>query len=366
MVIAKLKHLLEKDIPVLLIGAFGIGKSATVYELAEKMARERGRKLLVWHEIDEELKRELLKNPEARKQYFILVDLKGSYLSPENLIVLVPKKEDGQYLASYIIPLWARILSFPESSGLVFIDEINMTPAKLQAVLFELVLQKKIGETKLNKDVKVIAAGNPTEYNESADIIPKPLINRFALINFDEVVNLDAIAKVLAKKDIDKRVIYYLYFAGAKKLFNPSSVPFAQSTTPRTLEMLGKAIKGVTNIKEIEFYAKSLLREDDAYEFVGFVEYYEKIGNLEKYIENPDLIKELNRPDLQIVVLIKIAERLDGKSLEKFTLKLIHSNLPKELVALFFRVLKNVEEKKLAHLLRNDVVLQFIKMILSE
>jgi len=284
----------EKRMAVLLIGKYGEGKSSIVYEYGKRRAKELGRELVLWHELLEEEKKKVIENAE---KYYVIVDIKGSMISPENLIM--PFLVDEELI--WKTPLWVRVFRNENSAGILFIDEINMTPSKLQSILFELILMRKIAEDSLkSKNLLVVGAGNDLESNEYANEIPKPLLNRFIVVYTDDILlNVDYWIKWALQNDIDKRVIDYVLYKNS--LFTMSKESLKQSTTPRSLHMLSRIIKGQDDIETIEFFSKALLEEHDSIEFVEFIKLYEKLKDLEKYVKNTELLNELNEQELFII-----------------------------------------------------------------
>ena len=63
----------KKQKSVCLIGNYGIGKSAIIYQYAQEKAQELGKELVFWHELSEQQKSKIIENPE---KYFIVIDIK--------------------------------------------------------------------------------------------------------------------------------------------------------------------------------------------------------------------------------------------------------------------------------------------------
>ena len=114
----KLLELYESDpqTAVLLLGAPGIGKSETVREVAQEIARREGKEFI---EYSDDVANEILRNPE---KYFLLVDFRLSEVEPADLIGIPRVQEiDNKPYVQYVPLLWARCLQ--ASSGILFLDE---------------------------------------------------------------------------------------------------------------------------------------------------------------------------------------------------------------------------------------------------
>lgn len=79
------------------------------------------------------------------------------------------------------------IAQFDEANAILFLDELNSAPASVQAAAYQLVLDRRIGEYTLPKNVAVIAAGNRANDRGVTHRMPSPLANRFAHIEIDPV-----------------------------------------------------------------------------------------------------------------------------------------------------------------------------------
>ncbi|RIB35409.1 MAG: hypothetical protein BXU00_01425 [Candidatus Nanoclepta minutus] len=284
----------EEKMAVLLIGKYGTGKSSVVYEYGKKRAKELEGELAIWHELSEEEKEKVIKNA---GKYYVIVDIKGPMISPENLIM--PLLVDEELI--WETPLWVKVFNKEESAGILLIDNIDMAPSGLQSTLSELILQRKIAEDSLeSKNLLVAAVGNDSGSNEYANEIPKQLLNRFIVVNTDNILlNVDYWVKWALQNDIDKRVIDYVLYKN--NLFTMAREPLGQSTTPRTLHILSDMIKNENNMEYIELVSKASLEEHDALEFTEFIKLYEKLKDLEKYVKNTELLNELNEQELFIV-----------------------------------------------------------------
>jgi hypothetical protein len=244
-----------------------------------------------------------------------------------------------------------RVFENEKSMGVLFIDEINMTLPSLQSLLFELVFQRKLGESTIKGDVLIITAGNDLESNNVAKELPQPLINRMIFINANEIFDIEAWLEYAKRVNIDNRIIGWV-------LFNNRNISYSndvmkQSTTPRSLEMLSKMINGEKDMNYIRMVAFGLLEPNDALQFTTFIELYEKFSDIDKYIDNIELLKEL-KEDERIIIMMKITERYinDKLSLEKYYNILDRlSDISKMLVVFSLRYLKYQNSDKFRILL---------------
>lgn len=119
-----IETLLNTDTPLFIHGSPGIGKSYIVADVAKK------------HDLE-------------------LVDIRLSQMDPVDLRG-VPSIKDDQ-------TVWMPPVFFPkdrDSEGILFLDELNSAPPSVQAAIYQLVLNRKMGEYELPSGWRIVCAGN--------------------------------------------------------------------------------------------------------------------------------------------------------------------------------------------------------------
>lgn len=69
--------------------------------------------------------------------------------------------------------------------GIVFLDEMNSAPSQTQAALYQLVLDRAVGDYKLPEGVFIVAAGNRANDRGVVHRMPDPLADRFFHVDFE-------------------------------------------------------------------------------------------------------------------------------------------------------------------------------------
>ena len=212
----ELLHILPnipKDQSILLIGPPGIGKTEVIEQFAIQEAKNEGRIFINFHEVKNRIDviLDIINYPD---RYYIYVDLVVTTLNPEDLLGY-PKVHNvnGFTFFTYEPPIWARLLSLDNISGLLFIDELtNVNRPDVIAAAYKVVLERKVGFVKLNNNVRIIAAGNAPEHSSIAKLLPTPLINRLIKIDV-EPPTIDEWINYMRNRfgdNWDKRVVAYL------------------------------------------------------------------------------------------------------------------------------------------------------------
>ena len=122
----------------------------------------------------------------------------------------------------------------------LFLDELNSAPPSVQAAAYQLILNGKIGQYELPKNVRIVAAGNRETDRGVTYRMPAPLANRFRHINME--VNFEDWSVWATSNKVHPDVIGYLTYSKADLFdFDPktSSQSFA---TPRSWNFVSEIL----------------------------------------------------------------------------------------------------------------------------
>jgi hypothetical protein len=184
--------------PVFIWGPPGIGKSDVV------------------HQIGNEQNREVI---DVRLSLWEPTDIKGIpyYNSTLNSMVWAPPVE---------------LPTDPDSTAILFLDELNSAAPATQAAAYQLVLNRRVGTYVLPKGVSIVAAGNRETDKGVTYRMPAPLASRF--LHLELRTDFEDWLYWATSNNIHEQVVGYLGFAKQDLYdFDPrgSSRSFA---TPRT------------------------------------------------------------------------------------------------------------------------------------
>ncbi len=225
-----LEELLQTRWPVFLWGPPGVGKSSVVREVAAKAG---------WN----------------------LIDLRASLLDPTDLRGL-PAVTSGK--AVWYPPSF--LPHEPDSKGVLFFDELNAAPPLVQASLYQLTLDRRVGEYVLPEGWRIVAAGNRAEDRSVVFRMPSALANRFVHLDFE----VDASDwRVWAQQHgIHPLVLAFLTFK-PKLLFDLGDASRAFAT-PRSWEMLSAALDRFGTANDLDDIAPGIVGEGVAIEFLAY------------------------------------------------------------------------------------------------
>jgi len=193
--------------PVFLWGPPGIGKSDIVKQIGDTMNRE---------VID------------VRLALWEPTDIKGIpyYNADEKQMVWAPP---------------AELPTDPESTAIIFLDELNSAPPAVQAAAYQLILNRRVGTYELPKGVDVVAAGNREGDRGVTYRMPAPLANRF--VHLEAKVDFDDWQDWATLNKIHPEVVGYVGFAKQDLYdFDPKSASKAFAT-PRSWAFVSDLLK---------------------------------------------------------------------------------------------------------------------------
>ena len=129
----------------------------------------------------------------------------------------------------------------PESTAIIFLDELNSAPPAVQAAAYQLILNRRVGTYELPKGVDVVAAGNREGDRGVTYRMPAPLANRF--IHLEMKIDFDDFQEWAVMNAVHPEVVGYVGFAKQDLYdFDPKS-PSKAFATPRSWVFVSDLLK---------------------------------------------------------------------------------------------------------------------------
>jgi hypothetical protein len=195
---AAIRKCFKVNRPVFMWGPPGIGKSDIVHQIGAEQDRE-------------------------------VIDIRLSLWEPTDIKGIPFYNPDLQTMT------WAppiELPSDPESTAILFLDELNSAAPATQAAAYQLILNRRVGTYRLPKGVSIVAAGNRESDKGVTYRMPAPLANRF--LHLELKTNFDDWQEWAVKNKIHEQVVGYLGFAKQDLYdFDPKSASRAFAT-PRS------------------------------------------------------------------------------------------------------------------------------------
>ena len=249
--VTELRANARANIPTMIWGPPGIGKSQIVYQTAEAL----NAKLF-----------------ELRANLFDPVDVRGG--------LKVVEQQDGTYKTKYGIPE-----DYPESdytgNVVLLVDELPNAPKATQNALLQLILDKKIGTYTLPPGTAIVAAGNRSIDRAAVHEMPTPVKNRFA--HYEVEPNVDDWAAWAIRKGINPTIISFIRYRPT--LLHSLDSRENAFPTGRAWEMVDRKLPYMGSTPDDEFYGvASIIGDGPAGEFIAFKQTADKMPDLDKII----------------------------------------------------------------------------------
>lgn len=260
--------LIDRQLPVFIWGAPGIGKSSIVKQIA------------------------------AHKELEFL-DLRLSLLDPTDL------KGIPFFNADTKEGVWAKpsfLPSDPQSKGILFLDEINTAPPAVQASAYQLILDRRVGEYELPKGWSIVAAGNRENDRGVVYKMPPPLANRF--VHFEMEVDFEDWKNWAYKQGIESAIIAFLaYDKSMLFTFDPMSNE-KSFATPRSWEYVDSIVKsGIENELILDSISGAVGREA-AVGYLSFKKVMKELPDLREILNGS--LTELEEDDPKVMMALAI------------------------------------------------------------
>ena len=290
------KKCFYQQIPLFIWGPTGIGKSDTVRQASQEIAKELK---LEYHDG--------MNGPEK----FNVIDSRLSQMDPSDLRGLPFVKNDKT--------VWAYPDWLPrDGKGLLFLDECNLAPPLVQSSAYQLVLDRRLGSYEVPKDWAIIAAGNRLEDKAHIFEMAGPLCNRFAHVELGLPNIADWTTWAIGAK-VDSRVVTFLNFKPSFLYKFDSQLKEKAFPTPRAWARYASSlIEGVTDNGLLHTFISSAVGEGIATECVAYLKLTTKI-DIKTILEHPEGIKKLDGIDMKYTLLSGLVEMVkkDKKVMEK-------------------------------------------------
>lgn len=180
----------------------------------------------------------------------------------------------------------------PDSTAIIFFDEINAAPQSTQLAMYQLILDRQIGEYKLPEGVSIVTAGNRETDKAGLAEMPKPLQNRFGHIEMQS--DFDDWLKWAVNSGVNPSVVGFLSnFKDKLNEFNPKTSQRAFAT-PRSWAKASKMLNSMEkDDRDLEYsLIASCVGAANAQEFEQFRKIVRSLPDLDKILDGEDITLE--------------------------------------------------------------------------
>ena len=252
----------EADQTPLVLGSVGVGKSETIYQFAEILAKKEGL-TVSWD------------NASPTTKEFGLVDFRLSHFESVDFGGL-PYIVDG-------VQKRAMLGNLPtKGKGLLFLDEFAQAGQDLQAIASQLIKERRLGEYIFPEGWSIVLAGNRHSDRSSANKIVAHGMGRVGMIEFESSVS-DWL--VWAKDNgVDERLTGFIHYQ-PHLLYNFDPKIVEPSATPRTVTNLSKVLAQNPDKDILPNLIYAFVGREFTAEFMAFITLMQDVPNLEKVLD---------------------------------------------------------------------------------
>lgn len=314
---------LEKQRPVFLLGAPGIGKTAIMEQIAQEVGIS-----LVSYSMTHHTRQSALGLP------FIVRKTYGNH-----------EYDVSEYTMSEIIAsVFNTIEETGIQEGILFLDEINCVSETLAPVMLQFLQFKIFGRHRLPRGWIVVTAGNPPEYNKS--------VREFDIVTMDRLKRVDVEPDYAAWKEYAYRhgvhgaILTYLELRKSDFYSVESTVEGKSFVTARGWEDLSKMIflyEELSLPSDQKLIGQYLQNRRVAHEFAIYYDLYNKYKT--DYQIDQILAGQINEELRSRAAAAKFDERLSlvGLLLDAVNLEMRSCLESGALTDLLFQVLKSLK-----------------------
>lgn len=283
--------------PVYLLGMPGIGKSQSVYQVAESLSEEYGEDVGVIEE----------------RTSTIQIDEIGDFKLPiDGKVKRIPQGW---------IPTAESVAAgeFP-SRGFLFLDEIVDGTMSAQSAFQQLVLDRRLGSAKLAEGWLPVAASNRRSDRAAAGRLSKALSSRFLMVEVEPDLEV-TVAHGLRKK-WDAMILAWLrWVPDMLNTFDPKS-PEPSFACPRSIEDMSKIISCSyfdTMPKDLQAEVlKGKIGTQAMLSFVSFKALFSKIPDLTEIRLRPNDVPIPHEPAIRFALLGAFLRNINEQSFNDY------------------------------------------------
>lgn len=202
------------NIPLLIFGGPGIGKSEIIKQVAGK----------------DEVK-------DVRLSMLEAVDMRG-----------LPVINRGGNGSEFTVD-WAKPDFLPTTGkGIILFDELNTADPSVQNAALQFILDRRCGPHKLGDGWWIVACGNKAGHKAHVSPLSAPLLNRFVIMEMEADFNQWRTWAI--GNNIHELVLGFMSFTNGQHLYSPPVSEYGNFPTPRAWTMVSRLLNNNIRNKE--------------------------------------------------------------------------------------------------------------------
>ncbi len=278
---AFLETTLQAQLPILIKGAPGVGKT----DIAKQAADKAGARLIISHPV--------VSDPTDYKGLPFVVNNKAKFLPFGDLNQLIKADKPTVY----------------------FMDDLGQAPPAVQAAAMQLILERRINGHKVSDQVTFLAATNRKSDRAGVIGILEPVKSRFASITELEP-DVDEWCRWAISQQLPAEIVSFIRFRPALLFDFKASTDMTNSPCPRTVHNVAKLMQaGIPKELQYEAFAGAA-GEGFAREFIAFLEVYQHLPDPLAILVHPDAVDVPSDPATLYALSGALAKKADKQSMK--------------------------------------------------
>lgn len=245
------------------------------------------------------------------------IDLRASQLDPTDVNgfgMVVEGK--ATYVPFDIFPLESTPIPKGCTGFMLFLDEINSASKAVEAALYKILLDRKVGQKKLHPKTAIVAAGNLV--TSGAIVNRQSTATQSRLVHLELAVDPNLWIEWASQNNLDYKVISYISsMPNELHQFDPrhNDKTFA---CPRTWEFVSRVLKVTGNIPLHEQLVNlaGMVGEGAARQFVAFCETLVELPSIKEILASPLSATLSTKPSLLHAASHLVASNMNTDNVE--------------------------------------------------
>jgi len=351
-----LKAFIDNKMPVLLVGAPGVGKSDLVAQAVSALETERKERyeLQIFHPV--------ISDPTDFKGMPAIIGDSAHFLPFGDLKALIDAK----------VPTVA------------FLDDLGQAPASVQAAAMQLLLARKINGFKISDNVTFVAATNRRQDKAGVQGILEPVKSRFYSI-IEVTPDFNDWCDWAIEHDIPPTLIAFVKNKPDVLTGFRATRDMKNSPCPRTLANAGRIVniytKDSSGVEDIQ-KTRSLSAEGDSFglyemlvgaagesfavEYTGFLRVLDKMPDPDTCIQEPKKTKipKASEADIRYVLTLSLSYRATAENLKNIVTYLERFEMPEFVITALKTIISIKKEIMVKSATFNECVKKYTQYLI--
>lgn len=266
----------------------------------------------------------------------VLIDIRATTMEPidVNGYPDINDRKRMEFFPPELIPLETDILPEGKNGWLVFFDELPSGSKEVEAALYKILLDRKVGNHNVHPKCRFMAAGN--RIADGAIANKQGTATRTRLVHYELAPSVEDWLDWAVKKNIDIRIQAYMKFRPENlHKYDPMTKEYT-FPAPRTWEFVHTMLTPHTPIDDIDcIRIAGAIGPATANDFISFASIYRDLPTIETILNNPNGWTVPEQPDRRYAITTMIAQATTPDNVQ--TLIKAISRLPDEFQIVTFQ-----------------------------